>query len=339
MKRRTLLIGGGVLVVCVAVAAYFLFRPHDDDKAALALYGNIDIRDVNLGFRVSGRIAEVRLDEGDTVKAGDVLARLDPEPFEREVRESEGNAAATAAHLAMLKAGYRPEEVAQARAMRDERAATLANAARLLARQTELRGTGATSQKQYDDALAAKNEAAARLASADQALRQQRNGYRKEEIAEAGANLARADAALAQSRLHREDAVLRAPSDGVILTRVIEPGAILASGGSAFTLSLTRPVWARVYVSGPDLGRIAQGTRVQVYTDARPNQPYDGQIGYVSPTAEFTPKSVETPDLRTSLVYRARVIVENPDNALRQGMPVTVRVAAVESAQRKVSAR
>ena len=121
-----------------------------------------------------------------------------------------------------------------------------------------------------------------------------------------------------------QDTVLASPSEGVVLTRAQEPGAILQTGTPVLTLSLKRPVWVRAYVDEPNLGRIHPGMKVQVFTDSRPEKPYSGQIGYISPRAEFTPKNVETAELRTSLVYRLRVVVEDADEGLRQGMPVTV---------------
>ncbi|HYG36697.1 MAG TPA: efflux RND transporter periplasmic adaptor subunit, partial [Clostridia bacterium] len=151
-------------------------------------------------------------------------------------------------------------------------------------------------------------------------------GFRSEEKAQAKAELARAEAALARAELRVEDTVLKAPSDGVVLTRAQEPGAILQPGTTVLTVSLVKPVWVRAYIEEPNLGHIHPGMKVNIYTDTRPDRPYTGQIGYISPRAEFTPKNVETPQLRTSLVYRLRIVVENPDEGLRQGMPVTVRM-------------
>jgi len=138
--------------------------------------------------------------------------------------------------------------------------------------------------------------------------------------------VARAEASLANAQLRVEDTVLKSPSDGVVLTRAQEPGAILQAGTTVFTLSLQAPVWVRAYIEEPMLGRIHPGMKVQVYSDSAPGKPYAGTIGYISPRAEFTPKSVETSELRTSLVYRLRIVVEKPDEMLRQGMPVTVSV-------------
>jgi HlyD family secretion protein len=324
-KRRIAMIAAGVIVIAGLIAVV-VSRSHGQGE--IALYGNIDIREVTLGFRVAGRLANLSVDEGDPLRAGQELARLDTIPIELERNEARANAAATGARLALLKSGYRTEDVEQARASAVERRAALKNAEQALLRQEQLKGTGAVAQRVYDDTVAARDEARARLRAAEQVLAQYAGGYRKQEITEAEANDARATAAAAQAEQRLTDAVLRAPADGVILTRAVEPGAILTAGAPVFTVSLLAPVWARVYVSEPELGRVIPGRAVLLYTDSRPNQPYHGRVGFVSPTAEFTPKNVETPDLRTALVYRARVVVVDPDPALRQGMPVTVRLTA-----------
>jgi len=154
-------------------------------------------------------------------------------------------------------------------------------------------------------------------------------GGRVEDIEAARAALSASEAThrLAERRL--ADADLKAPSDGIILTRVREPGAIVNAGETIYTLSLNSPIWVRTYVSEPDLGRIRPGMTAEVRTDS--GGVYKGQVGFISPVAEFTPKTVETRELRTALVYRLRIIVDNPDGGLRQGMPVTVTLEAAHS--------
>lgn len=319
-----------IIVIAAVVAAVLaigigLYR-HYHASLPSPVYGNIDIREVTLGFRVTGRVATLAVDEGDAVHEGQELARLDTRPLEIERDEARANAEALGARLDLLKAGFRSEDVDQARSALEERRAAAANAEQLLARQEQLKGTGAVSQRTYDDAVAARDQAKARLAAANKAFEAQQRGYRHQEVAEGEANHARAVAALAAAEQRLADASLLAPADGIVLTRAAESGAILAAGTPVFTLSLLKPVWARIYVAEPDLGRFSPNTEVLLYTDARPDKPYHGRIGFVSPTAEFTPKNVETPELRTALVYRARVVVSDPDTALRQGMPVTVKV-------------
>ena len=322
MKKRIALF---LVVLLVAAGGWFLFaRTHGDRSRAIQLFGNVDIREVNLGFRVSGRLAEVLRDEGDAVKPGEVVARLDDEPYRREVDEARGQVGALRARLQLLEAGNRPQEIAQGRAQVREREVTAANAERIYKRQQELLSSKTVSVQERDDAEAVSREAEARLNSAREQLNLLEAGFRSEDIAQAKADLARAEATLASAELRVQDTILKTPSEGVVLTRAQEPGAILQTGTTVLTVSLKQPVWVRAYINEPLLGRIHPGMKVQVYTDSRPTRPYAGQIGYISPRAEFTPKNVETTELRTSLVYRLRVVVDSPDEGLRQGMPVTV---------------
>jgi len=313
-----LLAGGG------GYALWRSFGHRDAESNQLTVYGNVDVRQVDLGFRVSGKLEEMAFDEGDVVKKGDVLGRLDEKPITLEVDLAKAQLAAATAVFEKLQRGSRPQEIAQAEAVVAERETVLNNLEALLSRQEKLAGSGAVSKQALDDAKAQHAEAAARLRSGKESLALATEGPRSEDIAAAQAEKEMAQARLAQAQLRLDDARLVAPADGVILTRVQEPGAIIPTGATVYTLSLRSPVWVRSYVTEPDLGRIHEGMAAEVRTDSRPDQPYQGQVGFISPVAEFTPKSVETARLRTDLVYRLRVIISNPDKALRQGMPVTV---------------
>ncbi|MDX3924209.1 MAG: secretion protein HlyD [Shinella sp.] len=298
------------------------------------LYGNVDIRQVSLGFRVNGRIADLAVDEGDAVEAGTVLARLDGKPYDYAVASAEANAAALRATLDKLKAGARDTEIAQARAAYDERLADLKNAELAFGRAERLRPNGTISQSELDQAIATRASAEARAESASEALKLIEEGTRAEDIATAQAQLEAAQASLASARISREDTELKAPSDGIILSRVRETGAIVSPADTVYVLSLSKPVWVRTYVGEPDLGRTHPGMRVAVSSDSAPEKSYDGKIGFISPVAEFTPKSVETPELRTDLVYRLRIVIDKPDEGLRQGMPVTIRFPTLQAAER-----
>ena len=327
MKKKLIL-----LLVLIAAAAAVAFwvngKRASKSRGPLVLYGNVDIREVNLGFRVPGRIASVLRDEGDPVKSGETVARLDDEPYRRESDEARAQAASLSARVQLLEAGPRPQEIAQIRAVVRERGVTLTNAETLYNRMESLLASRTVSTQDRDDAQARFREADARLRSAREQLDLLEAGFRKEEIAQAKADLARANAALAAAELRVSDAVLVAPSDGVVLTRAQEAGAVVTAGATVLTLSLRQPIWVRAFVPEPDLGRIHPGMKVEIRTDSRRDKPYTGQIGYISPRAEFTPKSVETAELRTSLVYRLRIVVEDGDDGLRQGMPVTVTTSA-----------
>ncbi len=325
MNKKTILIP--VLLLSVSAIAYVIYRNATAANRKATLYGNVDIREASLAFRVSGRVASIQVDEGAHVKQGDVLATLDLEPLQNTLHSAEATVASLTARNAMLHRGYRSEDIAQAKARLAAAQAILAEAERHFSRQDTLAPEGAAAQRTLDTARSARDQAAAQVQVVEQQVRQMTTGYRPEEIAESDAQLCQAQAQLAVARLAVQDATLRAPSDGIILTRAIEKGTMIQGGAPAFSLSLTHPVWAIAYVSEPMLGHFAPSTRVTLETDTRPGQPYHGSVGFVSPTAEFTPKSVETPDLRTSLVYRLRIVVTDPDSRLRQGMPVTVRLA------------
>jgi HlyD family secretion protein len=321
------------LLILGAAAAWWLDLParlawtHGGNEP-LTLYGNVDIRQVQLGFRVGGRIAESMVDEGDVVTAGTILARLDARPYEDSVRAAEAQAATQRATLDKLVAGPRAAEIAQARAVHAERLADLQNAQQAFSRARDLRANRTVSQASLDQATAARDMAAARADSAREALRLLEEGTRIEDIAAARANLQGAEASLSSARTSLGDTALKAPAGGVILSRVREPGAIVSPSDTVFVLSLNEPVWVRSYIAEPNLGRIHPGMAVEVVSDTHPDKPHRGTIGFISPVAEFTPKSVETPELRTDLVYRLRIIIDRADPSLRQGMPVTVRVPA-----------
>lgn len=317
-------IGAGVVILALLMAWWSgLLGSRSNDGGTIVLQGNVDIRQVNLAFRVGGRIAEMKVDEGDRVEPGKVIAALETSYFADEVRLTRARVAAQTAILARLMNGSRPEEIAQARAAVAEREAAIQLARVTLGRQEDLAGKGISPHQKHDEATAILDRAQAALKSAQESLKLAEIGPRREDIDAAKAQLEAENAALAQAERRLADAELVAPGDGVVLTRVREPGAIIAAGETVYAVTITTPVWVRTYVGEPDLGRIRPGLSVEVRTDG--GRSYRGQIGFISPVAEFTPKSVETRELRTSLVYRVRVIVDGDTAGLLQGMPVTLK--------------
>jgi HlyD family secretion protein len=233
-----------VLIGLIGAISYGVYRWHksDEQKNELVAHGNVDIRQVELGFRVSGRIAEMAFDEGDEVKAGDLLAKLDKLPFEHSLAQAEA-------------------EVAQMQANITERQATFENAKVFAQRQKELVSSGSIARQEYDNASAQMKQAEAALSAA-------------------GASLQAAQAAVKTAQTNLDDAEILAPNDGVIFTRAREPGAIVSSGASVYTLSLHHPVWVRAYIAEPDLGRVKPGMEVSVKTDTEGAPALKGQIGF-----------------------------------------------------------
>ncbi len=321
-----------LLVAAVAGVAAWLFltgRIGDPPPPSnmLTLYGNVDVRQVELGFRVAGRLKTMGFEEGQTVTAGTLMAALDSRPFEDEVRLADADVAAEDATVKKLVAGNRPAEVARAHAAVDEATAAQQNASLTLARSQRLVESGALTRSTLDDALAASRMADARLASANESYRLLLQGTRTEDIAAGRASLQAALARLSSAQTALDDARLVAPSDGIVTSRVREPGAIVSPNDVVYVVSLTGSVWVRAYVAEPLLGKLRLGMGATVTSDSASSHPARAHLGFVSPTAEFTPKSVETPELRTDLVYRVRIIVDEPSAGLLQGMPVTVHIA------------
>jgi HlyD family secretion protein len=288
------------------------------------LYGNVEIRQVDLAFNAEGRVEHMFLQEGDKVKAGELLASLDDATYANALALAQAKRDAAKAQLDVLLAGSRFEDIDQARAALVAAQATLTNAKASYQRQASLVSRGATPQQTLDDARMALDSATASVNGDQAKLTELINGPRQQDIdaARAQYEAAQAQVALAQTELNNTK--LYAPVDGIIMTRVIEPGTVVLPSNIVYSMANTSEVWVRAFAPEPILGRVSPGTKVTITTDLKDGKTYHGSIGYVSPVAEFTPKTVETPDLRTQLVYRLRIRVSDADEALRQGMPVTV---------------
>jgi HlyD family secretion protein len=285
MKVRLLV---GLLVVGAVAGAIYWWQQANreaEPQSALVLYGNVDIREVRLAFNGNEHVGEIMVEEGDQVKAGQLLARL---------------------HTDRLQAAW-------------DRAQANVNAARAEAHAAQL-------SYQRIKSMAERKLAPTELA--DEA---------EGKSLAAAARVAAAEAALEENTQALEDAALYAPVAGVIRERIVEPGDFVTPQTPVLTMALLDPVWVRVYLPETDLGRVKPGAVARISTDSYPGKVYDGWVGSISPTAEFTPKNVETPDLRTRLVYQVRIFACNPQFELRLGMPATVTLDLDQAAGGAVS--
>lgn len=271
--KKTILLCSGIFcltVIAIVLIIYGFKRTKVIDH--ITLYGNVDVRQVDIAFRVAGLVEELFFEEGDKVSQGDLMCRLDSTPYNSQVVE-----AAAAAEAVSVE---------------------LKHAEILLERRLQLITTGAVSQEDLDNAEANYKQLGAQLAHAEAAV------------------------CVAQDNLNYTQAY--APTEGIILTRIREPGTVVNPADPVYTLSVSSPVWIRAFVDEVDLGKVYYGMKAEIFTDN--GKSYIGQIGFISPVAEFTPKTVETVQLRTDLVYRLRIYVDNIDRGLVQGMPVTVKL-------------
>lgn len=334
-KKRLRRIAVVTLILLAVVAAVIYVRWGRAPSNDLVLYGNVDVRQVDLAFNESDRVVHMHVEEGDPVEPGQLLAELDGARLEHAMLEAKARVAAQRAVVTELHHGSRPEEIQRARAEVTAAKARLRDARTTAGRFARAVKTGAASKRDADDAAAALKTARAELDAAQQNLELALQGPRVEDIQAAEAQLRADENALELAQHRLADTKLYAPAEGVVLTRVVEPGAVVLPSSPVYTIALTNPVWVRTYASETILGRVYSGMKADITTDSLPDRHYSGWVGFISPTAEFTPKPVETPELRTSLVYRLRVYVDNPDHTLLQGMPVTV--ALIEGERRQPS--
>ena len=326
------------LITLIAVSAYYFYqlKHNNKEKEYLTIYGNIDIRQVNLSFRVSGRISNMIFEEGDTVRKGQVVSILDAKPYLDNFQKAMAELGNAKANYLKYKNGTRKQDKEIAKSTLYEKEAAFENAFATYSREHCVKNTGSISAQEFDKTENQKKAADAQLKTAQEQLDLALEGFRYEDILAAKAQVGIAKASLESTKTQLSDTKILAPTDGIILTRIQEPGAIVAAGDPVYTLSLFKPIWVRTYVSEKELGKIYPGMQAAVYTDSRPKKPYYGQIGFISPVAEFTPKNVETTELRPDLVYRLRVIIPRPDYGLRQGMPVTVKLKLNQKAKESV---
>ncbi len=325
-----------ILILLAGVGSglwYLLVQDQKEGKNELVLYGNVDIRQVDVAFNDSERIAEIRVREGEPVKKGQLLAVLETVRLQHDVDRAASQVAAQRDEVAKLEAGTRVEEIDRARADVEAAKAQADDLERTYRRLQPLAQKNLIAPEQIDQARAKADAAQAQLQAAVQQLKLALAGPREEDIDAAKSQLKALAAELALARQKLADASLYAPSDGIIQNRILEPGDMASPQKAVFTLALTDPVWVRAYVSETNLGKLFPGMVVRVVTDSFPDKTYPAWIGYISPMAEFTPKSVETEELRTRLVYQVRVYVCNPRNELRLGMPATVIIPLNQSRQ------
>ena len=276
MKKKII----ALILILLIVGIFFIVKSRGKSNPnELTLYGNIEIRQVDLSFQVSGLVSKLLKEEGDTVKKGELIAILDEQDYNANFKKAEAEVERTLASQKDATDKYK-------------RYAPL--------------GDDDTVSKQEVESL-----------------------YNAQNKANADYNAAKANRDYLSNQLKYTK--LYAPEDGIIMVRVVEPGSNVQKGQSVYTMAKTNPVWVRAYVNESDLGNIKYGDTVAVYTDTTNPQTgnkreYKGQIGYISPVAEFTPKTVQSTDTRTNLVYRIRVYINDTDEYLRQGMPVTIKV-------------
>jgi HlyD family secretion protein len=301
--------------------------------------GQADATEVQIAPEVGGRVIELTIEEGDRVKQGAVVARLDSRDADLALRRAQAERSQADAQLRLLQAGSRPEDIRQAEAQVAAAAADVAAAqADLSAAETDLQRferllqSNSGSQKQRDDAATRRDVARDRLSAlrsretaAREVVARLKAGSRREEIDAARARVAGVDAQIATLEKSKADATVTAPIEGIVTERLLDKGEMAAPRAPIAVVTDLDHAWAEVFVDEPMIPRIKLGQSATVFTDAGgPGLP--GKVSYIASKAEFTPRNVQTAEDRSKLVFRVRITVDNRQGILKQGMPVEAEI-------------
>jgi membrane fusion protein YbhG len=315
MSRRPLQAAAVLAAVAAAVACGNGNRP-----AAIHASGHIEATEVRLAAKVGGTLLALPFWEGDRVKAGEVIARLDTTDAGHDLARAQADLDAADARLRLLLAGTRREDIERGKAVLARDQADLAGATLDLNRLEGLADRGTATLKARDDARTRSQMLASAVAADRAQLAELEAGPRPQEIDQARAQRDAAAAAVATIQQRLTDATVLAPGDGVITTRASEPGEVLPPGALLYVLTDIAHPWLNVYVDEPSLAFIRLGEPVTVRVDGR-TEGFTGKVTYVSEVAEFTPKNVQTPEERAKLVFRVKVGLDNPQGIFKPGMP------------------
>ncbi|MCH2070706.1 HlyD family efflux transporter periplasmic adaptor subunit [Acinetobacter pittii] len=323
-----------VVIIALVIISLWVWKYNNKNQKDndLTLYGNVDIRQVSLAFEQSGRIEKLLVQEGDKVKAGQVLATLNTNSLEIQAKQAQAQLKVQQEAIVKQQVGARPEEISQAKAQLSSTQADLDKASKNLQRlQILVNSTDgrAISQQELDYAKSNQHSAEAAVRERQANLELIIKGARQEDREATRAQYEVTKANLDLINYNLTQAELKSPANAVVRARLQEVGDMTTAQKAVYTLALTDPKWIRVYVNEQDLSSIKMGGTARVIRDAYPNQPINGKIGYISSVAEFTPKTVQTDEIRTTLVYEVRVYVNDPNDQLKMGQPVTVKVPLV----------
>jgi HlyD family secretion protein len=321
MKRLLLIIVVAAVSAGASIQLYPKWLAKRSAPSGLKLSGNIEAHESLVSFKVPGRIVQLPVDEGQTLKSGDLVARLDSDDYRQQVAVDQATTGVRHSQLALGLAGSRSQDIEASRQSILDAQADLEQKKKDFARYDALYEKDEISAQVRDQAATNLARAEAAVDRAQQVYDELVEGTRKEELAVEQANVLQAKENLEMSHIRLSYTVLRAPFDGVILVRQAELGEVVTAGTPIITLADLDHIWLRVYVPETDLGKVRWSQEVEVRTDTYPGKSYRGHVSFISSEAEFTPKSVQTEKERVTLVYRIKIEVENPSYELKPGMP------------------
>jgi HlyD family secretion protein len=331
MKMPKKRLAAPAVLVMAAALVLIMGSADGDPPNTLQASGTVEGTEALVGFKHAGQIEEMHVREGDLVVAGQVLAVLDTAALHARRLQAIAQVQAASALLREMRAGSRPQELAQARSAAETARVKLEDAHRDLGRTRKLFEGGVVSRETHDKAVMAVDvlEQQYRQARAQSSLVDE--GPRREQIDAQAAQLARAEAMIAEIDALIADAVVRAPFAGVVTVRHRDPGEVVAPGAAAVSLLDRSDRWVRIYIPENRIAAVHLGSRAVITTDTFRDRTYAGEVSVIASEAEFTPRSVQTAEERVKLVYSAKVrISDDAEYDLKPGMPADVSVALTD---------
>jgi HlyD family secretion protein len=323
---KQFLIGILMVVIMGGLLYYFLTRNNEGGDPFIRVSGNIETTEVDVGFKISGRISNLSIQEGDWVEKGKILAKLDDEDLKQRLALAQATLKSAQIRLEKLLAGSRPEEIKQAEASLRQAQFDFENKKIQYARMKALFEKGVIPKETLDNAETGFKMAEASVQRATENYQLVKKGPRKEDIEDARAQVEQAEASLRLNETQLSYAILESPISGIVLVKSGEVGEVVNPGTSILTLADIENVWLKAYIPEVDLSRVIWGQEVLVTTDIKPQKEYKGKISFISSEAEFTPKQIQTEKERVTLVYRVKIDIRNPDRELKPGMPADGKI-------------
>ena len=294
---------------------------NNNDNKSIEASGNIEATNVVVSSKVNGQIEKILYDEGRMVHDGDTVMIIDHETLQYQLDQAEAGVDGARAQLNLLKKGARKEDITQGEEAVKQAQVNFDLAQKDKDRMQKLYEANSVSQNQYDNAMAKFELAQAQLQSAKQNLEKLKNFARPEELQQAEANLQRQIAGANLLKKSIRDSYVQSPINGIIVDKYFEKGETVTQMSSLFKVSDLSTVDLIIYVSEEELGKVKLGQTADVSVDAYPDKSYQGNVIYISPEAEFTPKNIQTKDERTKLVFAVKISINNPNYDLKPGMP------------------
>ena len=329
MKRILL-----IAIIAAAIAGllyYFLTRGKEEEGSFIKVSGNIEATEVDVGFKVSGRIVSRFFEEGDWMDQGKVLAKLDDEDLRNRLEVARATLMSAQARLSKLLAGSRPEEIREAEDNLNQARFDLENKETQYERIKSLYEKRVVPKETSDNAEAAFKIAKATFQKAKEDYLLVKEGPREEDIEDGRAQVGQARASVKLNETQLSYTTLYSPISGVVLVKSGEIGEVVNPGTSILTMADVENVWLKAYIAETDLSKVKWGQEVIVTTDLQPKKGYKGRISFISSQAEFTPKQIQTEKERVTLVYRIKVDISNKNHELKPGMPADGRILLTPS--------